>query len=169
MNSRRMNPMNKQQIMAKYAKLAAKKLYGIDDLKVEFPFYLTSGFKVYSGECSYRRDKTIRFNGVIFKEDELDNMAWYLILHELSHIKFLGHAKEFWEELVNNFEKTEELRERFYEESGLDGDSYQDMDFLTYSDDSVPPDTEDIEIDYENLDYEDIFFSWYNLFEDSED
>ena len=157
--------MDKQQIMAKFAKLAVKELYGIGDLIIEFPFYLTYGFRVFNGECTYNEDKTIRFNGKIFQKDELWNMAWYLILHEITHIKVLGHSKEFWLELKDNFEKTFDLREQFYRESGLDGDSYQDTDYEVYYDDNLEeiPANYEIVRDEEGLDYEDIYFDTYKM------
>jgi len=151
--------------MAKYAKLAVKELYGIEDLIIEFPFYLTYGFRVFNGECTYSGDKIIRFNGAIFKVDELDDIAWYLIIHEITHIKILGHSKEFWLELRNNFEKTLELREQFYLESGLDGDSYQDTDYNIYHDEDIEeiPANYEIVKDEEGLDYEDIYFDTYKM------
>lgn len=157
--------MNKQEIMAEHTKLAAKELYGIIELNVEFPYHITSGFHVYGGECTYHKDKTIRFNGAIFKEDELDDWAWYIILHELTHIKILGHSEEFWAELENNFEKTTGLRNRFYNEAGIDGDSYTDMDYYIYDDAPVINSLNgEIEYDYENLDYEDEYFDTYSIF-----
>src|SRR3989344_2544026 len=119
--------MNKQELMAEHTKSTARELYGITDLNVEFPYYLTEGFRVYAGECTYREDKTIRFNGAVYKEAELGEMAWYIILHEITQIKILGHTAEFWAELEDNFNKTMELRKRFYEETRLDGDSYIDL------------------------------------------
>lgn len=157
--------MNKQEIMSKYAKLVANELYAIEDLIIEFPFYLTTGFRVWSGECTYKEDKIIRFNGAIFKKDELWDMAWYLILHELSHIKFIGHTKEFWEELNNNFEKTMELRQKFYDESGLDGDSYIDFDYNIYYDENIDeiPAGYEVITDEEGLEYEDDYFYVYKM------
>jgi hypothetical protein len=157
--------MNKQEIMSKYTKLAAKELYGIEDLIIEFPFYLTTGFRVWSGECTYQEDKTIRFNGALFKIDELWDMAWYLILHEISHIKVLGHSKEFWIELKNNFEKAMELRKKFYAESGLDGDSYIDFDYNIYYDKNVDeiPVNYEVVTDEEGLEHEDIYFDVYKM------
>lgn len=152
--------MNKQELMAEHTKSAAKELYGIVDLNVEFPYYLTEGFEVYAGECTYREDKTIRFNGAVYKEDELGEMAWYIILHEITHIKILGHSKEFWKELENNFNKTMDLREKFYLESGLDGDSYQDLDYEIYEDER-PSNPDEVEYDYENLNSEDDYFKLY--------
>lgn len=157
--------MNKQEIMAEHAKLVAKELYGIIELNVEFPYYITSGFHVYGGECTYHKDKTIRFNGAIFKEDELDDWAWYIILHELTHIKILGHSQDFWKELEINFEKTTELRNKFYDETELDGDSYTDMDYYIYDDaPEINSLNGEIEIDEDNLAYEDEYFSVYKLF-----
>ena len=155
--------MNKQEIMAEHTKLAAKKLYGIIELNVEFPYYLTEGFMVYAGECTYREDKTIRFNGAIYKEDELGEMAWYIILHEITHIKILGHTAEFWAELEDNFNKTVELRKRFYEETRLDGDSYIDLEYGTYEDE-YPSNPDEVEYDYENLNSEDDYFQLYKPF-----
>ncbi|MDD5193997.1 MAG: M48 family metallopeptidase, partial [Candidatus Nanoarchaeia archaeon] len=129
-------------------------------LNVEFPYYLTEGFMVYAGECTCREDKTIRFNGAVYKEDELGEMAWYIILHEITHIKILGHSREFWAELENNFNKTMDLRQRFYYESGLDGDSYYDLDYATYEDE-CPSNPDDVEYDYENLFREDDYFEVY--------
>lgn len=152
--------MNKQEIMAEHTKLAAKELYGIIELNVEFPYYLTEGFMVYAGECTYREDKTIRFNGAVYKEDELGEMAWYIILHEITHIKILGHTKEFWAELESNFNKTMHLRKKFYLESGLDGDSYQELDYEIYEDE-YPSNPDEVEYDYENLNSEDDYFQLY--------
>jgi len=146
--------------MAEFTKLAAKSVYGIADLNIEFPYYLTEGFEVYAGECTYREDKTIRFNGAVYKEDELGVMAWYIILHEITHIRVFGHAKEFWEELEKNFNKTMELREKFYCESGLDGDSYIDLDYSIYEDEK-PSNPDEVEYDYENLFNEDDYFEVY--------
>jgi hypothetical protein len=156
--------MNKQEIISKYAKLAAKQLYGIENLNVEFPYDLTQGFKVYDGECSYHRDKTIRFNGVLFNENELYYLAWEVLMHELSHIKVLGHSEKFWEEMVSNFEKTMELREGFYKETGLDGDSYEDANFTPYYDDQLQPSNpNEVDFDEENLEEEDTFFEIYKM------
>jgi hypothetical protein len=160
--------MNLQQVMIKYTQLLAKKLYGVDDLKVEFPFQLTKGFSVNCGECKYHKNKTIKFNGILFGEYELDDRAWYIILHEITHIKILGHSKEFWLELRNNFEKTMELRDEFYRESNLNGDSYCDMDYTIHFDDFITLNYGE-EIDYENLEDEDIFFSFYNLSKEFKD
>lgn len=152
--------MNKQEIMSEFTRLAAKEIYGIDDLIIEFQYYLIEGFMVYAGECTYREDKTIRFNRAVYKEDELGVMAWYIVLHEITHIKILGHTVEFWAELENNFNKTMELRKRFYEETRLDGDSYIDLEYSTYEDEH-PSNPEEVEYDYENLNYEDDYFELY--------
>jgi len=155
--------MNLQQVMIKYTRLVAEKLYDIIDLNVEFPYFLTQGFSVSIGVCSYAEDKTIRFNGAFFMVDELEDTAWYLILHEITHIKILSHSKEFWLELKNNFDKTMEIRTKFYEETGLE-ENYRDMDYFIYfDDDSPPPNLDEVEIDYENLEWEDYFFSLYKM------
>ena len=152
---------NKQQILEKFTKLAGASCYNIN-VKVEFCYYMTDGFKVWAAECDISSDiPTIRFNGAIFRENELNELAWYTLLHEVSHLKFQKHNDEFWNEVANNFELTMDLRKQFYEETGLE-DNYEAMDYTPYFDDVGVPD--DAEVDEECLEHEDEFFEVYNIF-----
>lgn len=152
---------NKQQVMSKFTRAAALKCYNIK-VKVEFNYDMTQGFRVLGGFCDVsQKQPVIIFNSALFKEDELKENAWALIIHEVSHLKTINHDEMFWNELADNLEKTTELRNMFYEETGLDGDSYDDMDYTLYFDDARP---DDAEIDEECLEHEDEFFEVYNIF-----
>jgi len=152
--------MNKQKIIIKYACLAAKQLYEIEDLKIEFPYVLSHGFSVLNGRCTYQDNKIIRFNGKFYNELQIDANIWYVIVHEVTHLKLLGHTKDFWLELKDNLEKTEKLRKSFYKEVG--GDSDLLYDYEVYFDNDLT-DVDEEDIDYECLDDEDLFFETYGV------
>lgn len=161
-----MTSRNKQRIMEKFTKLAGASCYDID-VKVEFCCLETTGFKFHSGECDKVDGQVIiRYNETEFTADEMCETSWYLLLHEITHVKYLGHTREFWDELAVNFERTMELRKQFYNETGFE-DSYNDLDYEEYFDeDNTPP--EDAIIDEENLEWEDLYFETYNIFKEND-
>ncbi len=152
-----------QQTMAKFTKLLGRRLYNID-VEVMFDEFQFDGFRFHGGECNLNIEQPlIKFNSALFKKDELNDMAWYLMIHEISHLKEKNHKGSFWKQLEDNLEKTMDLRKQFCEEAGLDEDDYSDFDYNIYFDDAPP---EDAEIDEECLEFEDSFFETYNIFKD---
>ncbi len=156
------SPTNLQEIMSRFTRAAALICYNIK-VKVEFDFLETTGFKFHSGECSNVDGQwIIKYNSAEYKEDEVPETSWYLLLHEVSHLKTIKHNKTFWDELAINFERTMELRKQFYDETNIE-DNYNDMDYEEYFDeDSKPP--KDAIIDEECLEWEERYLETYNIF-----
>ncbi len=123
--------MNFQNLMVKYTLLVGEKLYRIKDIKVEFDDCFDDSYKdsgIYFGECSELKDKTITYNSLIFKEDELALNAWDAIVHEVTHFKIEGHSSNFYEEFNKNYKLVDDLRKEFNNEVGWD------EDFIFYDD-----------------------------------
>jgi len=123
--------MNYQNLMVKYTLLVGNKLYGIKHIKVRFDDCYDDFSKdggIYFGECLDSKEKTITYNSLIFKEDELALNVWDTIVHEITHFQILGHSPKFYEEFNKNFELVDDLRKEFNREVGWD------EDFIFYDD-----------------------------------
>ena len=129
--------MDKQQIMAKYAKLVMRKLYNAD-IKVFFreveglrgifrsqvvPPYSYKDMKAWEKKpfCS------ITFNQALYGKDDIMPHAWDTIIHEISHYDkndssyttnnfHFKHSAGFREIVKQNKEKVKELRKEFWRE-----------------------------------------------------
>ena len=119
--------MNKQEIMIKYTKLVAKRLYNHPNVKVYFNPDLIEEEKIFCGQNNMLVDYSIIYNENVFSEDDLYLGAWNIIVHEITHVEVLGHGKRFWKVLYKNLEKVDDLRKEFNKEVGWDEDF--DFDF----------------------------------------
>ena len=157
---------NKQESMRKFTKLVAERCYKLQ-VEVKVDYYLAEGFKIICGLCHKENKQTplIKYNGAVFKKYESEEWSWYLIIHEVSHLfkKGAGHSKEYWSEVANNFQKTMDLREEYFKETGLDGDAYIDFDYEEYEDEEPIEPAEDDTADYEHLDQQDVYFDIYRF------
>jgi len=132
--------MNKQELMARYTKLAIKTRYNLNDFEIYFDPYLIENEEdwIY-GKNNIQTEKSITYNGTIYSETDLYLGAWNTIIHEITHIKILGHDKVFWEEYYRNWELLDDLRKEFNKEVGWDEDF-----IYNYEDDEEPKDDYDI-------------------------
>ena len=119
--------MNKQEIMIKYTKLVAKRLYNHPNVKVYFNPDLIEEEKIFCGQNNMLIDYSIIYNENVFSEDDLYLGAWNIIVHEITHVEVLGHGKRFWKVFYKNLEKVEDLKKEFNKEVGWYGDF--DFDF----------------------------------------
>jgi len=116
--------MNLQQVMIKYTKLLAKKLYGIEDLKVDFDILFDDSpydEGAYCGQYNFK-EKIITYNSLVYKEDELSINVWNTMVHEITHLKIMGHHLQFIREFENNLKLVDCLRKEFNKEVGWDED-----------------------------------------------
>jgi hypothetical protein len=116
--------MDYQEIMKKYAKLVAKKLYDIENFSVEFDYHLwdeTDGYDL-GGRNDGDVDGTIYFNDKLFDVNHIEESAWLFIVHEVTHFKVWGHGDDFKDELGVNLEKVDDLRKEFNKEVSWDED-----------------------------------------------
>ena len=58
------------------------------------------------GSCSSKRNLNFNYRIVMAPDEVLD----YIVVHELSHIKFMNHSKEFWKEVARILPNYQNLR-----------------------------------------------------------
>ena len=116
--------MDYQEIMKKYTKLVAKRLYDIDNIYVEFDYYMWDDMNGadLAGRCDWDEDSTIYFNSKYYDVNYIEESAWLFIVHELTHCKVWGHDKDFQDELKNNLKIVNDLRKEFNKEVGWEED-----------------------------------------------
>jgi predicted metal-dependent hydrolase len=116
--------MDYQEIMKKYTKLVAKRLYDIDKIYVEFDYYMWDDMDGadLAGSCDWDEDGTIYFNSKYYDVNYIEEYAWMIIVHEITHCKVWGHAQNFQDELKNNLKRVDDLRKEFNKEVGWEED-----------------------------------------------
>ena len=79
--------------MQKLFEARLKYNYDLFEEKIKFPSLRIRKMKTRWGVCN-RRDTRVTLNSELFKYgiEELD----YVIIHELSHLVFFNHSKDFW-------------------------------------------------------------------------
>ena len=79
--------------MQKLFEARLKYNYDLFEEKIKFPSLRIRKMKTRWGVCN-RRDIRVTLNSELFKYgiEELD----YVIIHELSHLVFFNHSKDFW-------------------------------------------------------------------------
>jgi len=114
--------MDYQEIMKKYTKLVAKRLYDINKIYVEFDYYMwdETDCQDVGGSCDWIIDSTIYYNSKYYDIYDIEESAWMIIVHEITHCKVLGHAKDFYDELKINLKKVDDLRREFNKDVGWD-------------------------------------------------
>jgi len=64
------------------------------------------------GTCSANRNITINLKLIKYSE----NAIRYVILHELCHLKYMNHSKQFWELVQNYMENYKEIKKELKEQ-----------------------------------------------------
>lgn len=85
--------------MQKLFEARLKYNYDLFEERIKFPSLRIRKMKTRWGVCN-RRDTRVTLNSELFKYgiEELD----YVIIHELSHLVFFNHSKDFWD-LVSKY------------------------------------------------------------------
>ncbi|MBS3092533.1 hypothetical protein J4466_03895 [Candidatus Pacearchaeota archaeon] len=123
--------MNLQQVIINYTKLLAKRLYGVENLKVNFDICFddySNDEGIFSGECN-SKEKIITYNSLSYKKDRLSFNVWDTMVHEVTHLKYFGHNLQFIKEFEINLRLVDDLRKEFNKEVGWDEDfEYEEND-----------------------------------------
>ena len=61
------------------------------------------------GSCSSKKNITINYNLIKYSKDAIR----YVVLHELCHLKYMNHSKEFWLLLQRYMPNYKEIRKEF--------------------------------------------------------
>lgn len=61
------------------------------------------------GTCSANKNITINYNLIKYSEKAIK----YVILHELCHLKYMNHSKEFWDLVFKYMPEHKEIRKEF--------------------------------------------------------
>ena len=86
--------------------------YGLFKEKIKFPSLRIRKMTTRWGVCN-RRDTRITLNSELFKYGiaEID----YVIIHELSHLVYFNHSKDFWNVVAEYCPNYKEIRKRLKE------------------------------------------------------
>lgn len=61
------------------------------------------------GSCSANKNVTISYKLIYYSKDAIK----YVILHELCHIKYMNHSKDFWNLVANYMPNYKEIKKEF--------------------------------------------------------
>lgn len=61
------------------------------------------------GSCSANKNVTISYKLIYYSKDAIK----YVILHELCHIKYMNHSKDFWDLVANYMPNYKEIKKEF--------------------------------------------------------
>lgn len=64
------------------------------------------------GTCSTKKNITINYNLIKYSEEAIK----YVILHELCHLKYMNHSKEFWNLVQKYMPQYKEVKKEFKKE-----------------------------------------------------
>ncbi len=86
--------------------------YDLFEEKIKFPSLRIRKMKTRWGVCN-RKDIRVTLNSELFKYgiEEID----YVIIHELSHLVFFNHSKDFWNLVSKYCPRYKEIRKRLKE------------------------------------------------------
>jgi hypothetical protein len=122
--------MDFQELIDKYTKIVAKRLYDLDDVKVIFDDNLSTHGEPIRALCKLKEENTVYYHGIIFKKypTEIPAGTYDTIVHEITHYEigmehtknlYTYHSKAFRELLKVNLKKVKDLRKQFNRELSI--------------------------------------------------
>lgn len=110
-NERKLNKWYKEEMKKLYLE-RLKYNYQKFEENIPFPNLKIREMKTRWGVCNVKT-KTITLNSLLFRENI--NCLDYVIIHELSHLIYFNHSKNFWNLVAKYFPNYKEIRKSLKE------------------------------------------------------